>query len=206
MAGGTVEVSVWVALILLLSFAPVSAPAAAQTGVAEDPPGVLVLGCRWNAHVDRPGWDRDLYLNPIEAADAERESVEQGRPANARTTPPRPAHAPRKYRPKYPPAGTRGFQYRVKVRNAGAKTVRATAWDYLFVDPESGREVARHAFESRERIKPGGSKELIHFSVSAPTKVVSAGLLGGSDARRPFLERVEVRRVEYTDGSSWERK
>jgi hypothetical protein len=195
--------------LLLCAVALTHASPVRKQDVPQGPPGVVILKYDWNAHVDRPDWDRDLYRNPIEAADDEREKTERARsrPPNEREPRLGPGELPPapKYRRKQTRDGTGGFQYRVTVKNTGGKTIRSVGWDYVFIDPPGGREVARHSFESRGRIKPGRSKELIHFSVSAPTKVVGADTVSSGDVRRPFVERLIIKRIEYADGSVWAR-
>ena len=193
--------------LLLCAASLVNGSAVPPQNVPQDPPGVVILEYSWNPHLHRPDWDRDLYRNPIKAANDEREQIERTRRPNARgpqlgpgELPPAPEH-----RRRQTLKGTKGFQYRATLKNTGGKTIRAVGWDYVFVDPRGRGEVARHSFESRVGIKPGKTKELIQFSVSAPTKVVSADAAGGGDLRRPFVERLIVTRIEYADGSFWAR-
>jgi hypothetical protein len=177
--------------------------AAAQSGVAADPPGVSILKFSWNDYMHRPDRDRDLYLTPIEVGDAEVRRKEQHRAQHNRTFPR--ILPPDKYKPPLPARVIKGFQYKVTIRNAGAKVIRAIEWDYVFIDPATGNEVARHAFNSQKAIKPGRSNELLHFSISKPTKVVSAGAMEGGAIRRPFTERVIVNKIVYADRSFWRR-
>ena len=189
--------------LLVMVLALFISNAAAQSTVAGDPPGVSILKFSWNDYLHSPDRDRDLYLTPIQVGDAEVNRKEQhNRPEN-RTFPP---ILPRdKYKPLLPARSIKGFQYKVTVNNAGTKTIRAIEWDYIFVDPETGTEVDRHTFESRKTIKAGQRNELLHFSIKKPTKVVTAGVLGSGDARRPFIERVIIKKIIYADRSFWRR-
>jgi hypothetical protein len=136
--------------------------------------------------------------------DAEVKRKEQNRAEHNRTFP---SILPKdKYTPNLPPRAIKGFQYKVTVKNAGAKAIRAIEWDYVFIDPVTGSEVDRHTFESRKTIKPGRSNELLHFSITRPTKVVTAGALENGDARRPFTERVVVKKIIYADRTFWRRR
>lgn len=49
------------------------------------------------------------------------------------------------------------------------------------------------------------SKELEGFSLSGPTDVVNVTTLANK-SQNPFKENVLINRVEYSDGSIWQRK
>lgn len=95
------------------------------------------------------------------------------------------------------PAGSdvRGFQYRVVVRNATRKTVRAVEWEYRFLDAD-GRLVSQHRFSSAAKLKPGKSGTLTAFSVKPPTYSVSAAGAGPD-----LVEQVAIRAVIFEDGT-----
>jgi len=96
-----------------------------------------------------------------------------------------------------------GYRYTVKVRNDGQKTIKSVDWDYLFLDPSDGREVARHQFTSDETVKPGKTKELTVLYLTPPVKTISAKMLSKKEPM-PFQERVILARILYTDGSIWQ--
>ncbi len=96
-----------------------------------------------------------------------------------------------------------GYRYTVKVRNDGQKTIKSVDWDYLFIDPSDGREVARHQFTSDETVKPGKTKELAVLYLTPPVKTISAKVLSKKEPM-PFQERVILARILYTDGSIWQ--
>jgi hypothetical protein len=98
-----------------------------------------------------------------------------------------------------------GYEYRVKFRNAGAKAVEVVFWEYQFTDSSNPSNVARRQFLCGVGIKPGKDKDVISFSVSGPSNVVSAGSLA-TESGPTFGERVVVNRVEYADGTLWQRK
>jgi len=96
-----------------------------------------------------------------------------------------------------------GYRYKVLLTNTGSKTIRIIDWDYIFLDPDTGEEVARHQFTSQETIKPGKSKEVSVLYLIPPVKTVSAGMLSKKDPM-PFTEQVVIARIQYSDGSSWQ--
>lgn len=102
-------------------------------------------------------------------------------------------------------ASVDGFAYRVKVRNAGAKAIEVLFWEYQFEETANPSNLARRQFLCGVNIKPGKDKELQAFSVSGPNGAIGVDSLVGR-AGELFRERVVVNRVEYADGSIWQRK
>jgi hypothetical protein len=94
------------------------------------------------------------------------------------------------------------FVYRMTLTNDGAKIVRAVEWEYVFADPETQAEVARHQFYSQQRVRPNETKTLTEYSTSPPTKVISVKALSRPETDR-FTESVVIKRIVYEDGSVW---
>jgi len=65
----------------------------------------------------------------------------------------------------------------VTLRNDGERTIKSIDWDYIFIDPITKQELARHQFTSDERIKSGKSKEVSVLYFISPVKTVDARLL-----------------------------
>jgi hypothetical protein len=168
-------------LILVSIAAAVGTPAQA-TADGGPPPDVLVLSQEWSETAFLPDWDRapnsSLPPGTTDPAQIIRETSSL-RPAKL-------------------------FQYTIKVRNTGTRDVLAIHWDYVFIDAGTNGEASRHQFLVTEKVRPGGEKTLTGASASAPSKVVSAGALG-KDGRRPFIERVVINCIAYSDGSRWKR-
>ena len=96
-----------------------------------------------------------------------------------------------------------GFAYRIKVKNSSAKIAEIVFWEYRFYDPANPNLVARRQFLCGVNIRPDKDKELEGFSLSGPSDVVSVGTLAG---KSQFKEDVLINRVEYADGTIWQRK
>lgn len=65
--------------------------------------------------------------------------------------------------------------------------------------------MARRQFLCAAKIKPDKDKELLACGLSGPSDVVtvvSASVKSGN----PFQEKVVINRVEYSDGTIWQRK
>jgi hypothetical protein len=98
-----------------------------------------------------------------------------------------------------------GYDYRVKVQNAARKAVEVIFWEYQFEETANPSNLTRRQFLCGVQIKGGKGKELQAFGGSGPAGVVSAASLADKSAN-PFAERVRINRVEYADGTIWQRK
>ena len=92
------------------------------------------------------------------------------------------------------------FKYRAQatLRNAGAKAVKSVEWDYVFVEPEGGKELKRYRLRSKQTIAPGATETLakeVFIKPDEDTRHLTAG-----------RQQVTVTRVEYADGSVWRAK
>lgn len=96
-----------------------------------------------------------------------------------------------------------GYAYRIKVKNEAKQVAEVVFWEYQFYDTANPSLVARRQFLCGVNIRPDKDKELEGFSLSGPSDVVSVAAL--TDKSR-FKETVLVNRVEYSDGSIWQRK
>jgi hypothetical protein len=77
-------------------------------------------------------------------------------------------------------------------------------WEYQFIDRVDPAMVTRRQFLCAANLKPGKEKELVAFSLGGPSVVNVNTLAKNSD--KPFDEKVVINRVEYSDGSIWQRK
>jgi hypothetical protein len=98
-----------------------------------------------------------------------------------------------------------GFAYEVKVRNAGKKVIEVVFWEYQFKESANPSNVVRRQFLCGVNIKPDKEKELLAFSLSGPSDVISVASLA-KQAGNVFIEKIVVNRIEYADGTIWQRK
>ena len=98
-----------------------------------------------------------------------------------------------------------GFTYQAKVRNAGKKVIEVVFWEYQFKETANPSTVARRQFLCGVNIKPEKEKELQAFSLSGPSDVISVGSLANKSGNL-FQEKAVINRVEYSDGTIWQRK
>jgi hypothetical protein len=98
-----------------------------------------------------------------------------------------------------------GYAYRVKLQNPAPKAVDVVFWEYQFEETANPSNLTRRQFLCGVQIKGGKEKEVQAFGGSGPAGVVSAESLANK-AANPFAERVVINRVEYADGTIWQRK
>ena len=103
------------------------------------------------------------------------------------------------------PKSTDGYAYKIKVQNPGPKPIEIVFWEYQFQDRADPSLVARRQFLCGVNIAASKSKDLEGFSLSGPSEVVNVKTLANK-SDNAFKERVVINRVEYTDGSIWQRK
>lgn len=178
--------------------------AKSQTGPRQAP-GLAVLEVKWTRIERNPDLEADPFLaNDSQRAqqkaqqDAIRENV-------ARTT----AEAPRVQIPERPganpgPTGSPGplvkYVYRVTVQNTGDKSIRKVVWRYESFDVAMQRFVGRRDYVTSINIRPGQTKKLAAESSSPPQHTVNA------NSKEQPANRVVVLRIEYSDGTIWQRK
>ena len=202
-------------------FAALLAPAAvsAQTQpTPHSPPDILLLQKSWSSERRNPALDDDPFEANTEYIDAQRaqkvnelQNIIRARGAEQREPPPQnPSRTTDPNRPKdtfekpkkdtLPSADRRTiYTYRAKVKNTGAKTIRAVHWGYAFLDPDTQQPLGLHRYKSKVKIRPGESFELAGRSGAPQTSTVNV-----NSAAKKLEEMVVIFRVEYDDGAVWE--
>jgi hypothetical protein len=92
------------------------------------------------------------------------------------------------------------YRYNVELRNRGSNVIKWVFIDYqtnVASDPENP---SRRQFACSVTIKPNQSKSIEAFSNLPPNRVVSA-----VNTDKPLIERVIINRLEFADGSIWQR-
>ena len=75
----------------------------------------------------------------------------------------------------------------------------------MLLDAETQREDGRHLFESRVGIDVGKSKGLTGWSTQPPATIVDVRK-SDKESRGQYTERIDMQRVEYNDGTFWQRE
>jgi hypothetical protein len=98
-----------------------------------------------------------------------------------------------------------GFLYKIKVQNPTKKVVEYVFWEYQFTDPADTKLTSRHQFLCGVNIRGEKGTNLEGFSFSGPVEVVSAETLAHK-SDKVFQEKVLINRIEFGDGTIWQRK
>jgi hypothetical protein len=134
--------------------------------------------------VNAPAGDRDPNADTVDARSAEIERIVQ----ESREAQP-----------------VDGFSYLVKVQNGSGKIIQTIFWEYQFSETASPANVTRRQFLCSAKINPDKGKDLQVFSLSGPSDVVNVKSLAKRSADQ-FKEGVLINRVEYSDGTFWQRR
>jgi len=201
----------WLAVALLFALTAtvsIAQPAAAPS----DPSKTEVVKFSWTK--ERIGWERDPFAGPIENFDetrarqrnerriddakrggsAEVDKIKREAKADAANIAAKHKQTPSRY----------VFIYKTTIKNLSDKPIKSIDWDYVFLDRATETEIGRREFTSEEKISPGKSKELTVTITKPPTQTISVTALNTSE-RKSLMERVIVVRIDYADGTSWQR-
>jgi hypothetical protein len=98
-----------------------------------------------------------------------------------------------------------GFAYLVKVQNGGTKLIQNVFWEYQFRETSNPANLVRRQFICSAKIKPSQEKSLQAFSRLGPSEVVDVKSLG-KKTENQFEGEVRINRIEFSDGTFWQRK
>jgi hypothetical protein len=98
-----------------------------------------------------------------------------------------------------------GFMYEARFRNASAKIIEILFWEYQFKELANPANVSSRQFLCGVNIKPDKAKDLKIFSTHSPGNLISADSLDNKTGNI-FEEKILINRVEYADGTIWQRK
>lgn len=96
------------------------------------------------------------------------------------------------------------FYYNLTVKNTGTRTITEIDWDYVFSDAATGEELGRRQFTTVAKIAPGKTKESSFGLDAPPTRRISVYSLDRKE-RVGLSEDAVIVRVQYADGSFWQR-
>ena len=113
----------------------------------------------------------------------------------------------------------------VVVKNTGSKPIKVVEWDFAFPRYENGQLLSRYGVTTEVEIKPGGRKTLKHklppgakrcevvkviSDENQPEKIITFEAVCGQGFHDPSLlnqkqETISIKRIEYADGSVWQK-
>jgi hypothetical protein len=201
-------------ILLLLPLLLMQAPMSQTSQNAEDGVPVLVTGFRLVK--DRKPAENAVAVTaaPVRAMiDANKSIARQRRtnsPAgerdpNADTIDGRSAELERIVQESREPQPVDGFTYTMKVQNGSGKTIQILFWEYQFREVANPANLTRRQFLCSAKVNPDKAKELQVFSLLGPSNVVDIKSLAKGSANQ-FEEGVLINRVEFADGTFWQRK
>jgi len=97
-----------------------------------------------------------------------------------------------------------GFTYRAKIQNNSAKAVTTVFWEFKFTEKANPENVSRRQFVCSAKVKPEKRNDLAIFTATSPSNVISLDTLK-KKMTEAFDEAVRINRVEYEDGTFWQR-
>jgi len=96
------------------------------------------------------------------------------------------------------------YVYKIKAKNNGLKTIKALYWEYQFLYPDTQRVLGTHRAVSSKKLLPGKTTVFKAEMAEPPVAFVSNAEFD-KEFQLKFTERLIILRVDYTDGSVWQR-
>lgn len=104
----------------------------------------------------------------------------------------------------------------ISIKNLADKPIKAIQWDFAFPRYENGKVVLRYDVNNKAEIKPGGKKTLKQplpqGAMKCKVVTISDGKAFESVCSKNFQdptqapqESVSIKKIEYADGSVWQR-
>ena len=204
--------------LLLIGLILFSASASAQQSAAtsQPPSPVVVLEFKWSKTRQTVQKSETVDTGPARAVIPQNKNYQRNArindPAGARdpnldTTDGRAAALEKAVQESRqpPPKVVDAFAYKLKVHNTSDKVLDILFWEYQFVDPANPEISTRRQFLCGLNVKPGKYFDVQAVSLLAPSEVVSvASLENKTDGQ--FRENAVINRVEFADGTVWQRK
>jgi hypothetical protein len=103
------------------------------------------------------------------------------------------------------PKAVDGYAYRTKIRNSSSRPIEVIFWEYQFKASADTEPLLRRQFLCGVAVKPEKDKELQAFSLTGPQSVVTVDMLSKKGGQ-PGTEAVLINRIEFADGSIWQRR
>ncbi|MEP6912581.1 MAG: hypothetical protein ABI923_07490 [bacterium] len=97
------------------------------------------------------------------------------------------------------------FVYKVKLQNISAKTIKNLYWEYQVIESANPQNLSARQFFCATQIKADQQRSFEVFSLVPPTTAVISAKTLGSESKNAFEEKAVINRIEYKDGSVWQR-
>jgi len=218
-------------LLLALVFAVTGHAQVSSGSISNDSPKVAITDVSWSKEVFIPALYEDPMLVNQAQRDLERDQkatikanadrVRQGKDPLPIPGKPIAANVPVGSTPMGTPigdepAGNRNlpaqtdpgaasvrYVYKARITNQAEKTILSVLWTYSLFDSETKAQVGQHRFRSRVNVGAGKTGNLVARSKTPPTTIIQAAK--PQTPKTKYDERVTIDRIEYNDGTSWNR-
>jgi hypothetical protein len=97
------------------------------------------------------------------------------------------------------------FIYKVKLRNSSSKIVKNFYWEYQVMESTNPQNLSARQFFCASQIKANGQRSFEVFSLTPPTTAVISAATLGNGTKIKFAENAVLNRIEFKDGSVWQR-
>jgi hypothetical protein len=178
------------------------APAAAGNKAPQDKPPVEIVSHKIGPEYYPMLDSRDSIASPMAA-----ENADIPRPPNE----PAPSRSDLKERraqgrpqSSHPQVTALPQFIQVVIKNTGAKSIKVVEWDFLFPHCENGQFVQRYDMTTTVKIKPGGKNTLKRRLSPGASRCEMPKVINIDEIRKQ--ERISIKRIEYVDGSVWQRQ
>ncbi len=94
------------------------------------------------------------------------------------------------------------YEYYLRVKNAGEKQIQSVYWQYDFNYSDEQSSYSRQFF-CKAKVKPEETRILRLFSFRAPSRVIKVSSDGAAEVKSH--DNAVINRIQFSDGSSWER-
>lgn len=201
-------------LLFLLPVLLIPGSLAQNSASQDDKTPVVIIASKWFR--DRQPIDNAVSVSvpPVAAVTAADKISERQRRANdpagvrdpkADTLDARGAELDRIVQESREPPPVDGFAYQIRIQNASTKDLRNIFWEYRFREIAKPDNVTRRQFLCSVQVKPEKQRDLQAFSLGGPSDVVNLKSLA-KNPNKQFEEAVLINRVEFADGTFWQRK
>ncbi len=97
------------------------------------------------------------------------------------------------------------FIYKVKLQNTSPKLIKNFYWEYQVIESANPQNSTARQFFCATQIKADQRRSFEVFSLTPPTTAVISAQTLGDESKNAFAEKAVINRIEYKDGSVWQR-
>jgi hypothetical protein len=97
------------------------------------------------------------------------------------------------------------FVYKVKLQNTGQKAIKNFYWEYQVIESANPQNLSARQFFCAAQIKTEQQRSFEVFSLTPPTTAVISAATLGNEQKASFEQKAVINRIEYKDGSVWQR-